>query len=114
MNNFFTQSISLTNAAKNKIKYLISNEKKNNLRLRIYIIGGGCGGFQYCFKFDNKNNNDDLIIKQNDIELIIDYLSLQYLVGGCIDYIEKLEGSKFIVINPNAKITCSCGSSFSI
>lgn len=106
--------IQFTDAAANKIKALIANEKNPNLRLRVYITGGGCSGFQYGFTFDDKSNKGDSIIKEQGVELIIDSISLQYLIGSSIDYIERLEGSRFTIINPNAKITCSCGSSFSI
>lgn len=107
--------VKLTDFAINKVKYFIAQEKNNlNLKLRVYIIGGGCGGFQYGFVLDDNVTQDDCIIKNNGVDLIIDPMSLQYLFGGVIDYYEGLEGSKFVVINPNAVITCSCGSSFSI
>ncbi|WAI11970.1 MAG: iron-sulfur cluster insertion protein ErpA [Buchnera aphidicola (Macrosiphum albifrons)] len=106
--------LTLTEKAIKKIKYLIEIQNNHNLKLRIYINGGGCSGFQYQFVFDASMNEDDVIITQSDISLIIDPISLQYLYGGKIDYLENLEGSKFIVSNPNAKNTCGCGSSFSI
>lgn len=109
MNN---ELVTFTNKAANRVKELLSNN--NNLNLRVYIIGGGCSGFQYKFILDKKINEDDLKIKKEGVTLIIDPLSLQYLIGGKIDYIENIEGSKFIVYNPNAETTCSCGSSFSI
>ncbi|AEH39727.1 hypothetical protein, hesB/yadR/yfhF family [Buchnera aphidicola (Cinara tujafilina)] len=83
-------------------------------KLRIYITGGGCSGFQYGFKLDKKQQKYDVIFKNSNICVIIDPISLQYLKGGKLDYIENLEGSKFIIINPNAKTTCGCGLSFSI
>jgi len=106
--------VKFTENAIKKIKHLISIEKNFNLKLRIYINGGGCSGFQYQFVFDTLTNEDDIIITQSDVSLVIDPISLQYLYGGQIDYLENLEGSKFIVSNPNAKNTCGCGSSFSI
>ncbi|QCI20359.1 iron-sulfur cluster insertion protein ErpA [Buchnera aphidicola (Brachycaudus cardui)] len=106
--------LNFTDKAAQKIKDLIKIQKNNNLKLRIYINGGGCSGFQYQFIFDEKINKDDIIISKSGVALIVDPISLQYLYGGKIDYLENLEGSKFIVSNPNAKNTCGCGSSFSI
>ncbi|MGP1930512.1 MAG: iron-sulfur cluster insertion protein ErpA [Arsenophonus sp. ET-YP4-MAG3] len=114
MNNDTVLLIQFTDAAAKKVKRLIENEKNLNLRLRIYITGGGCSGFQYGFTFDDKINEGDLTIEKKGVELIVDPMSLQYLIGGSVDYIEGLEGSRFVVINPNAKTTCGCGSSFSI
>ena len=106
--------IEFTNSAAKKIKSIIKEKKNKNVKLRIYIIGGGCSGFQYQFIFDEKINEDDILVKKLNICLVIDPISLQYLHGGTIDYLENLEGSKFIVSNPNAKNTCGCGLSFSI
>jgi iron-sulfur cluster insertion protein len=106
--------LSFTDSATKKIKYLIKEKKNNNLKLRIYISGGGCSGFQYQFIFDEKVNKNDIVINQSNVLLVIDPISLQYLYGGKIDYLENLEGSKFIVSNPNAKNTCGCGSSFNV
>ncbi|URJ25237.1 iron-sulfur cluster insertion protein ErpA [Candidatus Blochmannia ocreatus (nom. nud.)] len=115
MKNDKNPTINLTENAINKIKFFIQKEKlKKNLKLRIYIIGGGCNGFQYGFILDNQISKDDYVIEHNGVGLIVDPMSLQYLLGGIIDYYEELKGAKFIVINPNAKITCSCGASFSI
>ncbi|WP_343128752.1 iron-sulfur cluster insertion protein ErpA [Buchnera aphidicola (Kurisakia onigurumii)] len=90
--------------------------KKKNVKhyFRIYIIGGGCNGFQYEFMLDKKYKKNDIIIQYPEIEIITDPISLQYLIGSRIEYIKKLTGSKFIVNNPNAKNTCGCGISFSI
>jgi len=107
-------SIRITDIAIYKIKKYIEKNKDHNSKFRIYIIGGGCNGFQYGFILDKKINKDDIIIKKLGILIIIDPISLQYLTGGTIDYVENLEGSKFIVDNPNAKTTCGCGLSFSI
>ncbi|URJ30206.1 iron-sulfur cluster insertion protein ErpA [Blochmannia endosymbiont of Camponotus sp.] len=116
MNDNATFPIQLTDFAAKKVRLLIKNKTTNNsnLKLRVYIVGGGCSGFQYGFTLDEKKFSDDYIIKNNGVTLIIDPISLQYLFGGTIDYYEGLEGSRFVVINPNAKTTCSCGSSFSI
>ncbi|ADV33563.1 iron sulfur cluster insertion protein [Candidatus Blochmanniella vafra str. BVAF] len=110
-------SIQLTPFAADRIRYCMKEHKyinKSNLKFRIYIIGGGCGGFQYKFILDDQISDDDYVIKSNGVTLIVDSMSFQYLVGGVVDYREELSGSKFVMINPNAKITCSCGSSFSI
>ncbi|QCI20942.1 iron-sulfur cluster insertion protein ErpA [Buchnera aphidicola (Hyperomyzus lactucae)] len=114
MKNTPKKYLNVTDNAIKKIKNLIKIKKNYDLKLRIYINGGGCSGFQYQFVFDEKINEDDIIITQSDISLIIDAISLQYIHGGKIDYLENLEGSKFIVSNPNARNTCGCGSSFSI
>lgn len=114
MNNKNTFSIQVTDKAICNIKKHILKNKNHNSKFRIYIIGGGCNGFQYKFILDKKINENDIIIKKLGILIIIDPISLQYLMGGTIDYVENLEGSKFIVDNPNAKTTCGCGLSFSI
>ncbi|MBE2897909.1 iron-sulfur cluster insertion protein ErpA [Pasteurellaceae bacterium TAE3-ERU1] len=106
--------LTFTDAAANKVKALIADEENPNLKLRVYITGGGCSGFQYGFTFDEKVNDGDLTIEKNGVALVIDPMSLQYLIGGTVDYTEGLEGSRFIVDNPNATTTCGCGSSFSI
>lgn len=109
-----TLPIQFTDAAARKVKILIEEEENTELKLRVYITGGGCSGFQYGFTFDEKANEDDLVIDNQGVSLVIDPMSLQYLIGGTVDYTEGLEGSRFIVSNPNAKTTCGCGSSFSI
>lgn len=106
--------INFTDAAANKVKTLVTEEENPNLKLRVYITGGGCSGFQYGFTFDEKVNEDDLAIEKNGVSLLVDPMSLQYLVGGTIDYVEGLQGSRFVVDNPNATTTCGCGSSFSV
>lgn len=103
-----------TDRAANRAKELINEESNEALKLRVFITGGGCSGFQYGFTFDELIAEDDSIIEKNGVSLIVDSMSYQYLVGGSIDYIEGLEGSRFIVDNPNADSTCGCGSSFSI
>lgn len=106
--------LTFTEAAANKVKTLISEEENQELKLRVYITGGGCSGFQYGFTFDEKTNEGDFIVEKSGVKLVIDPMSLQYLIGGTVDYTEGLEGSRFVVTNPNASSTCGCGSSFSI
>ncbi|QTM69460.1 iron-sulfur cluster insertion protein ErpA [Buchnera aphidicola (Hormaphis cornu)] len=92
----------------------MQKNKNSKSNFRIYITGGGCNGFQYGFILDPNINQDDFVMKKLGISIVIDPISLQYLIGGKIDFVENLEGSKFIVHNPNAKTTCGCGLSFSI
>lgn len=106
--------IQMTDAAANKVKTLITEEENPELKLRVYITGGGCSGFQYGFTFDEKINDGDTVVEKSGVTMVIDPMSLQYLVGGSVDYTEGLEGSRFTVTNPNASTTCGCGSSFSI
>lgn len=106
--------IQFSDAAANKVKVLISEEENPELKLRVYVTGGGCSGFQYGFTFDEKVNDGDMTIEKQGVVMVVDPMSLQYLVGGTVDYIEGLEGSRFLVDNPNAESTCGCGSSFSI
>jgi iron-sulfur cluster insertion protein len=106
--------LQFTDAAATKVKNLIADEENPALKLRVYITGGGCSGFQYGFTFDDQMNDGDMTIEKQGVSLVVDPMSLQYLVGGSVDYTEGLEGSRFIVTNPNAKTTCGCGSSFSI
>jgi iron-sulfur cluster insertion protein len=106
--------IQMTDAAAHKVKMLITEEENPALKLRVYITGGGCSGFQYGFTFDEKTNDGDTLVEKFGVTMVIDPMSLQYLVGGSVDYTESLEGSRFTVTNPNATTTCGCGSSFSI
>lgn len=106
--------LNFTDAAANKVKALITEEENTNLKLRVYITGGGCSGFQYGFTFDEKVNDGDLTVENAGVNLVVDPMSLQYLIGATVDYTEGLEGSRFVVQNPNASSTCGCGSSFSI
>lgn len=103
-----------TQAAAGKVRELIGEEGNPNLKLRVYINGGGCSGFQYGFTFDEERAEDDLAIDRDGVTLLVDPLSLQYLAGAEIDYSESLSGAQFVIRNPNAKTTCGCGSSFSI
>lgn len=106
--------LTFTDAAANKVKFLIKGEDNPNLRLRVYITGGGCSGFQYGFTFDDQINDGDLTVENQNVGLVVDPMSLQYLIGATVDYVDGLEGSRFVVQNPNASSTCGCGSSFSI
>jgi iron-sulfur cluster insertion protein len=106
--------IEFSEAAAKKVKTLIIEEENPELKLRVYVTGGGCSGFQYGFTFDEKINEGDMTIEKESVTLVIDPMSLQYLVGGIVDYTEGLEGSRFFVNNPNASTTCGCGSSFSM
>ena len=100
------------NAAK-KVKDLIDEEGNTELKLRVFVTGGGCSGFQYGFTFDEVQNEDDTVMEKNSVKLLIDPMSYQYLVGAEIDYSEGLEGAQFVIKNPGATSTCGCGSSFS-
>ncbi|MDD2685444.1 MAG: iron-sulfur cluster insertion protein ErpA [Gallionella sp.] len=102
-----------TDNAVNKVKKLIEEEGNADLKLRVFVSGGGCSGFQYGFTFDEVSNEDDTVMVKDGVHLLIDPMSFQYLVGAEIDYQESLEGSQFVIKNPNATTTCGCGSSFS-
>ena len=102
-----------TDSAASKVKALIEEEGNNELKLRVFVTGGGCSGFQYGFTFDEVQNEDDATMQKNGVTLLIDPMSYQYLVGAEIDYQEGLEGAQFVIKNPNAQSTCGCGSSFS-
>ena len=124
------QSVVFTDSAAAKVSELVSEEGNPNLKLRVYVVGGGCSGFQYGFAFDEKQNDDDFVIQKNSasdceesgeessggkgVSLVIDALSMNYLKGAEIDYSEGLQGAHFVVRNPNATTTCGCGSSFAI
>lgn len=103
-----------TDSAANKVKELIDEEGNPDLKLRVFVQGGGCSGFQYGFTFDELQNEDDTVMEKNGVKLLIDAMSYQYLVGAEIDYKDGLEGSQFVIKNPNATTTCGCGSSFSV
>ena len=124
-----TDSLIFTESAAKKVFELIQEEENFNLKLRVYVTGGGCSGFQYGFTFDETINSDDTVVtktivleKEEDdsgeggghaVQLLVDPMSFQYLAGATIDYKEDIEGAQFIIRNPNAKTTCGCGSSFS-
>ena len=102
-----------TDNAAGKVKQLIEEEGNVDLKLRVFVTGGGCSGFQYGFTFVEVRNEDDTVMEKNGVQLLIDPMSYQYLVGAEIDYSEGLEGAQFVIKNPNATTTCGCGSSFS-
>jgi len=102
-----------SDSAANKVKELIEEEGNPTLKLRVFVSGGGCSGFQYGFTFDEASNDDDTAMEKNGVTLLIDAMSYQYLVGAEIDYQENAEGAQFVIKNPNAASTCGCGSSFS-
>ena len=116
MNQSVTQNfpINVTDAAARRVKVLIDEEENEDLKLRVFVTGGGCSGFQYGFSFDEKVNDGDTQIPHLGVSLVIDPMSYQYLMGSEIDYTEGLQGARFIINNPNAKTTCGCGSSFTI
>lgn len=110
--------IILTENAAAKVLELIQEEGNFELKLRAYVTGGGCSGFQYGFTFDEEIADDDTVVSRavegHNIKLLVDSLSFQYLAGAEIDYKEDIEGEQFIIRNPNAKTTCGCGSSFTV
>ena len=106
--------LNFTDSAAAKVKELIEEEGNQALKLRVFVTGGGCSGFQYGFTFDEVANEDDTAMEKNGVTLLIDPMSYQYLVGTEIDYTEGLEGSQFVIKNPNATSTCGCGPSFSV
>ncbi len=110
-------SLTLTDAAATKVAQLMQEENNPNLKLRAYVTGGGCSGYQYGFTFDEVINSDDWVVANESqtppVQLLVDPISYQYLKGATIDYKEDLEGARFTILNPNAKTTCGCGSSFS-
>lgn len=107
-------ALNFTDAAASKVGQLIEQEGNPELKLRVYIQGGGCSGFQYGFTFDEEVQDGDTRIENGGVTLLVDPLSVQYLTGAEIDYREDLSGAQFIIRNPNATTTCGCGSSFSV
>jgi len=97
-----------------KVKHLMEEEANDDLKLRVFVTGGGCSGFQYGFTFDELAEEDDTLVEKEGVVVLVDPLSYQYIEGAELDYTEGLEGSRFVVSNPNASTTCGCGSSFSI
>lgn len=104
----------LTSQAVSRVKSLRTAEGNDALALRLYITGGGCSGFSYGFTFDEQAREDDTVVENDGVRLLVDALSIQYLMGAEVDYTEGLQGARFVVSNPNATTTCGCGSSFSI
>lgn len=107
-------NITLSDSAAFKVRELVLEEQNPDLKLRVYIIGGGCSGFQYGFAFEEEIEEGDFIIENDGVEMMIDPMSYPYLMGSIVDYKEDLQGSRFVIDNPNAKSTCGCGSSFSV
>ena len=111
---FSPSSINLSARAVQKVRELVTEEENDELKLRVFITGGGCSGFQYGFTFDELAAEDDTAVERDGITLLVEPMSFQYLAGSEVDYTEGLEGSRFVINNPNATATCGCGSSFSI
>ena len=105
--------ITITESAQSKIKEVLEDETTDT-RLRMYVTGGGCSGFQYGFTFDEKVGEGDTVVENEGVKLLVDPMSFQYLSGAEIDYSEGMEGAQFVIRNPNASTTCGCGSSFSV
>ncbi|NKF20679.1 iron-sulfur cluster insertion protein ErpA [Solimonas marina] len=103
-----------TAAAADKVRELLSEEEDADQKLRVFVTGGGCSGFQYGFKFEKTQDDDDTIVVRNGVTLLVDPMSLQYLSGAEIDYKESIEGAQFVIRNPNATTSCGCGNSFSV
>ena len=112
--NMIPNAVTLTSQAIKKVGDMISEDGDPTLKLRIYISGGGCSGFQYNFAFDDKAAEDDMVIEKDGVTLLMDCTTFPYMVGATVDYKEGLEGARFIITNPNAASTCGCGSSFSV
>ena len=106
--------ILVTDAAIRRAQVLIEEEENPELKLRVFVTGGGCSGFQYGFSFDENKNEGDMEISEEGVRILIDPMSFQYLMGAEIDYLEGLQGARFVINNPNAKTTCGCGASFTI
>mgnify|MGYP002020170740 FL=1 len=106
--------MTFSDAAASKVRSLILEEENEDLKLRVFVTGGGCSGFEYGFTFDEDVEEDDTRIENSGVTLLIDALSFQYLVGAEIDFKEDLQGARFMINNPNAETTCGCGNSFSI
>ena len=111
---YIPQAMTFTDSAASKVRELIEAEQNPELKLRVYVTGGGCSGFQYGFDFDETSQEDDTVIENDGVKMVIDPMSYPYLVGSTVDYQEGLQGSQFIVQNPNATTTCGCGSSFTV
>ncbi|MEH6501243.1 MAG: iron-sulfur cluster insertion protein ErpA [Pseudoalteromonas distincta] len=111
---FIPTPLLFTDNAVSKVRALIDEEGNERLSLRVFVTGGGCSGFQYGFTFDDELAEDDTIVEREGVKLVVDPMSFQYLAGSEVDYLEGLEGSRFVINNPNAATTCGCGSSFSV
>ena len=111
---FTPVSMIFTDRAAAKVRLLAEEEDNEDLKLRVFVTGGGCSGFEYGFTFDEDLEEDDTAVVNQGVSLVVDPLSYQYLVGASVDYFEDLQGSRFVVTNPNAAATCGCGNSFAI
>jgi iron-sulfur cluster insertion protein len=110
----YEADIEFTDSAAVKVAHLIVEQDNDKLKLRVYITGGGCSGFSYGFTFDEESKEGDSTVTNKNVTMVVDPMSYQYLVGATVDYLEDLQGSRFVISNPNATTTCGCGSSFSI
>lgn len=108
------EPLQISSAVVDKVAELLAEEGDASLQLRIFVTGGGCSGFQYGFAFDDERKDDDLRITRGPVNVVVDAMSLQYLMGAEIDFEDKLDGARFVIRNPNAASTCGCGSSFSV
>jgi iron-sulfur cluster insertion protein len=106
--------IEITECANNKIRDILAEENDPGIKLRVFVQGGGCSGFQYGFTLDEMKNEDDWVFDNSGFTVLIDSMSMQYMIGATIDYKESLMGSEFVIKNPNAQSTCGCGSSFTV
>jgi iron-sulfur cluster insertion protein len=111
---YVPEVVTVTESAIAKVRSLIDEEDNPDLKLRVYVTGGGCSGFQYGFTFDEAVAEDDSVVERDGVKVVVDAMSYPYLVGARVDYEEGLQGSKFVIQNPNASSTCGCGSSFNI
>jgi iron-sulfur cluster insertion protein len=111
---YIPEVVTVTDSAIAKVRSLIEEEDNPDLKLRVYVTGGGCSGFQYGFTFDEAVADDDSIVERDGVKVVVDAMSYPYLVGARVDYEEGLQGSKFVIQNPNASSTCGCGSSFNV
>ena len=107
------EALIFPDAAAMKVGSLLADEDNSKMNLRVYVTGGGCSGFQYGFSFDENKDDGDTEVTKRGVNLIVDPMSIQYLMGAEIDFQEDLQGARFVIKNPNATTTCSCGSSFS-
>lgn len=107
-------SIIFSDRAANKVRTLIATEGDDNLKLRVFVTGGGCNGFSYGFTFDDDVQEDDSVVDNDGVMMVVDAMSYPYLDGSQVDYVEDLSGSQFVVSNPNASSTCGCGNSFAV
>ena len=107
-------NIQMSARAADKVSELIQDEGNDELKLRVFVTGGGCSGFSYGFTFDDDIAQDDTVVRRSGVTMVVDPMSYQYLVGADVDFKEDLQGSQFVVTNPNASSTCGCGNSFAI